>query len=107
MSCKCYHDDLNFLGKRGVCWGTKECEACSCGGDESKCDFYQCVRDRARPKMTNADKYFRNATDEDIANWINSAEPYFCHAGYEYFVGCNEDKDCLTCWLEWLRLEAQ
>lgn len=22
------------------CMGTKECEACSCGGDRSKCDFY-------------------------------------------------------------------
>lgn len=22
------------------CWGTKECEECSCGGDETKCTFY-------------------------------------------------------------------
>lgn len=51
MGCKCYHDDPNFLGKCGVCWGTKECEACSCGGDESKCDFYRYVRDRAIQKM--------------------------------------------------------
>lgn len=47
MPCKCYHAERNFLGKIGVCWGTKECEACSCGGEESKCDFYDYVRRRA------------------------------------------------------------
>lgn len=47
MACKCYHAERNFIGKIGVCWGTKECEACSCGGDESKCDFYDYVRERA------------------------------------------------------------
>ena len=25
---------------RDECWGTKEREACMCGGDESRCDFY-------------------------------------------------------------------
>lgn len=24
----------------GVCWGTKEQDECSCGGDKCKCDFY-------------------------------------------------------------------
>ena len=24
----------------GVCWGTKECDECSCNGNENKCDFY-------------------------------------------------------------------
>ena len=47
MNCKCYHAERNFLGKIGVCWGTKECEACTCGGEESKCDFYDYVRERA------------------------------------------------------------
>lgn len=93
MNCKCYHDDLNFLGKHGVCWGTKECEACSCGGDESKCDFYQCVRDRASQKLTNADKYFRSATDEEIAEFLSSIE--WGHIPKSKKV-----------WLEWLRQEA-
>lgn len=26
--------------KEGRCWGTRECETCTCGGDPSKCDFY-------------------------------------------------------------------
>ncbi len=24
-----------------VCYGTKECEECTCGGDKSKCNFYE------------------------------------------------------------------
>lgn len=35
-TCDGYHD--------GSCWGTKEREPCSCGGDKSKCDFYEHVR---------------------------------------------------------------
>ena len=31
----------------GVCWGTKEMDECSCGGDEMKCDFYPEVRAKA------------------------------------------------------------
>ena len=34
----------------GVCWGTRECEECSCGGDENKCNFYPEVRKRGRKK---------------------------------------------------------
>ena len=40
MKCDCYHAEKNWLGKIGICWGTKEMEPCSCQGDESKCDFY-------------------------------------------------------------------
>lgn len=32
----------------GKCSGTKECEECSCGGDKSKCDFYDYIREKAR-----------------------------------------------------------
>ena len=31
----------------GVCWGTKECERCNCGGDRRQCDFYPEVREKA------------------------------------------------------------
>ena len=33
--------------KVGVCWGTKECDECNCGGDMTQCDFYPYVRERA------------------------------------------------------------
>lgn len=36
------------------CLGTKEMDACSCGGDRSKCDFYSEVREKAKvKKMSN------------------------------------------------------
>ena len=31
----------------GVCYGTKEQEQCSCGGDRTKCDFYPEIRKKA------------------------------------------------------------
>lgn len=59
--CDCYHtqtkrqytynpitgDPIGHDVDIGVCWGTKECEECSCGGDETKCDFYPEVRQKA------------------------------------------------------------
>ena len=52
--CNCYYQRLyrdyayDITGTKlaifdklvGECWGTKEREQCSCGGDPSKCDFY-------------------------------------------------------------------
>lgn len=61
--CKCYHTqnkrkylyDIysgNCMGWKdvniGLCWGTKECEECYCGGDRLKCDFYPKVRLKAQ-----------------------------------------------------------
>ncbi|MBQ2184275.1 MAG: hypothetical protein II399_06525 [Lachnospiraceae bacterium] len=34
--CTCYHDENGTP----VCWGTKECEPCTCGGYTTKCNFY-------------------------------------------------------------------
>lgn len=62
--CKCYHTQPKtrytynqFTGRPiphdievGVCWGTKETDECSCGGDETKCDFYPEVREKAKNK---------------------------------------------------------
>lgn len=38
--CFCYHTECG----RSECWGTMESERCTCGGDESKCDFYPSTR---------------------------------------------------------------
>ena len=51
--CDCHHkktytrcDGLkDFI--RYECWGTKERDECSCGGDRIKCDFYPEVREKA------------------------------------------------------------
>lgn len=44
--CNCYHEEYN----RPECWGTKEREMCSCGGDETKCNFYPAKRAAAQAK---------------------------------------------------------
>ena len=47
--CDCYEQYTDFLGKSaGRCLGTKEIEICSCGGNESKCDFYPERRKKSR-----------------------------------------------------------
>jgi hypothetical protein len=54
--CDCYHiqstikykdDCIPFMAHDGVCWGTREQDICSCGGDRTKCDFYPDVREKA------------------------------------------------------------
>jgi len=51
--CKCYHTQMRYHFDTGVeepvgyCYGTKECEECSCGGDKLKCNFYDYIRRQA------------------------------------------------------------
>lgn len=103
MACKCYHAERNFLGKIGVCWGTKECEPCSCGGDESKCDFYEDKRKKATPK-TNAD-HIRGMTDKELMRFFQDlCCPFSIDKGWKGPCVI-ETKGCAKCWLEWLRKE--
>ena len=48
-TCSCYRTRFKEAENavHGYCIGTKECEDCSCGGDELKCDFYEYIRERA------------------------------------------------------------
>lgn len=39
--CNCYMRDGYVDGDGPRCMGTKEVEHCSCGGDKTRCDFYQ------------------------------------------------------------------
>lgn len=102
MPCNAYHAERNFIGKVGVCWGTKECEPCSCGGDESKCDFYAYVRERARPKTTNADKV-RTMTDIELAKFFAEIGTDKCAPGR--YDCCYPWDHCNECWLDWLKDE--
>lgn len=36
------------------CYGTRECDPCSCGGDRTKCDFYEDVRKKAKAELKKA-----------------------------------------------------
>ena len=86
VDCSCYHDEKNFLGKRGVCWGTKEREACSCGGDAAKCDFYP--DKRKMKKETNYDRV--HALDEEEL------------AAFLAIITTGDTSDRVR-WLKWLR----
>ncbi len=102
MICECYRADRNFLGEVGVCWGTAERDACSCGGDKSKCDFYPSVREKGKKPQTNADR-IRGYTDEELAELIaNYAGCAHCPG---YHVPC--DNRCKEHWLDWLKQEAR
>ena len=52
----------------GVCYGTKECDECSCGGDKTKCDFYPEVREKAKKDITIEDAiaHFKHGITHDI-----------------------------------------
>ena len=52
----------------GVCWGTKETDECSCGGDMTQCDFYPEVRKRGRKNISIQDaiNHFKYGISHDI-----------------------------------------
>ena len=80
--CDCYHieskrkytyhpitgEPIRHDIKVGVCWGTKETDECSCGGDETQCDFYPEVRKRGRNNMSIKDaiNHFKYGISHDI-----------------------------------------
>ena len=77
--CNCYQN-------KGECWGTRERDLCSCGGDETKCDFYPEKRAAAQAreviknhKCSMDDRFFveevekHNMTDPlEILNWYRN-----------------------------------
>jgi hypothetical protein len=74
--CDCHHtttytrcDGLKAFMKH-ECWGTRERDECSCGGDKTKCDFYPDVREKAlqeiEPKFGEWISVHDKLPDEDI-----------------------------------------
>ena len=54
--------------------------------------------------MTNADKFFRNATDEELAKFLNDELDACCGMPCDW----NDPKtNCDDCWLNWLKQEVQ
>lgn len=52
--CESYNSGFRYSAfdgmpyEQGYCLATKECDACSCGGDKLKCNFYESIRECAR-----------------------------------------------------------
>ena len=67
--CKCYETRqepiiaTSCLRTYDVCLGTKEQDRCSCGGDESKCNFYPEKRKAAEKPMNTAEMWLKAQED--------------------------------------------
>lgn len=57
----------------GVCYGTKECEECSCDGDRLKCDFYPDIKLKAQ----------KEEIENSLDYKINKAIKLLIKNGYE------------------------
>lgn len=93
--CSCYYQH----GSKPVCYGTKEMEECSCGGDESKCNFYP--EKRKQKTMTNADR-IRAMSDEELVDFICSVyddDDTFGKFIEGYVIPCY-DEDSIKEWLQ-------
>lgn len=58
----------------GICYGTRECEECSCGGNREKCDFYPEYRKKS---VTNADRMIEMLKSGDTKNLLDWWEEIF------------------------------
>lgn len=79
-----YHrDDLTneiICKEVGRCYGTREMDFCSCGGDRTKCDFYPEVREKAKKKLQE------QAKKEEVA----ATTIYYAHHQWKYYTEIEE-----------------
>lgn len=89
--CDCYHveseihrfvgEDEDFVyGRIDVprCWGTKEKDVCDCGGDKSKCNFYERVRAEAEEeKKLSKNKDVFEEIEDLIGDYWGSDPIYY------------------------------
>ena len=72
------------------CFGTKERDVCSCGGDRSKCDFYPEVREKTHIRIYNEglffiDKYGNTTTIDDAMLQYKQNSPTYDEL-YEHWL---------------------
>lgn len=73
MNCDAYHTQLDYNnGLISVCFGTKEREECTCGGDTEKCNFYKFGY---LPKTVN--KAQNNMSYEEYMELLRLARKFF------------------------------
>lgn len=70
----------NYL--ESYCIGTKECEICNCGADESKCDFYPEKRKKAEKPMTTAEMWLKAQEDGEAYITIDGDASYSVADGF-------------------------
>lgn len=66
------------------CWGTKEKDICDCGGDRSKCSFYESVRAAAAAEKNNSDiKGVSNEIENLIGEYWGGDPAYYTNSKNE------------------------
>ena len=58
-----YYHDYPMKKVKQICNGTRECEECTCDGDESKCNFYPEKRKESK-SMNTAEMWIKAKEDE-------------------------------------------
>ena len=78
--CNCY---TKYYG-HGRCTGTKEIDACSCDGDETKCDFYPEKRARAMNTRTfnTAEMWLEADKDGEMYKTCDGSASYSKETGF-------------------------
>ena len=60
--CKCWQVEHG----KGICFGTREKDPCSCNGDEGNCDFYDYIRKRKEKNYMTPEDYLMQVKDIDL-----------------------------------------
>ena len=93
------------------CLGTKEVETCSCGGDESKCDFYPEKRKAAQKTLNTAEMWLK--AQEDGKTYIVKQQTlcYSKQRGLFYATNCHSNFNNFTLdkflSLEWTEMHEE
>ncbi|MBO7691477.1 MAG: hypothetical protein J6T10_02445 [Methanobrevibacter sp.] len=68
-TCSYYRTRFNGAenAAQGHCIATKDCEYCSCGGNELKCNFYDYIRERANLEQAEMFKSSALYTFENVS----------------------------------------
>ena len=93
------------------CLGTKEVEPCSCGGDESKCDFYPEKRKAAEKMLNTAEMWLK--AQEDGKTYIVKQQTlcYSKQRGLFHATNCHSNFNNFTLdkflSLEWTEMQEE
>ena len=104
-------DSYTTYSGESRCLGTKEVETCSCGGDESKCDFYPEKRKVAQKTLNTAEMWLK--AQEDGKTYIVKQQTlcYSKQRGLFYATNCHSNFNNFTLdkflSLEWTEMREE
>ena len=113
--CDCYNVLIDRIYgnevKYGVCLGTKECDRCGCGGDESKCDFYPEKRKAAQKTLNTAEMWLKAQKDGKTYVVKQQTLCYSKQRGLFHATNCHSNFNNFTLdkflSLEWIEMQEE